>query len=125
MEVDYQRPPNLPRGQRVRVRLSGECTHRYPHVADEDGHVGTVMWVNEYAGDQGHTHMVWFDDPVRPFLLRLTGRVYAPSELEVLPMPANWREELRAYRPFVANGVAQFAVLDRWRWFCTDPETAS
>lgn len=92
-------------GQRVRVRLSGECREHFtayqddtpyfrpvPHYAEEDGRVGAVTEVRQ--DEQGHRFYVDFEEPFRlrrRYELfrgwvspRLMGACYAAIELEPL-----------------------------------------
>ncbi len=83
-------------GDRVRVRLSGECRARFTgirgdtwgHSAIEDGAVG-IVGIDPFFRNPttpSHAIKVLFDPPLIdwPNWVRLHGMGYAPSELELL-----------------------------------------
>ena len=103
VDLDAPWQPWTPKvGDRVRIRLSGECQaevqagspmHRAGmlsgHVPDEHGMTGTVDMVNsrEYVRDQ-HPYLVQFDRPLFLGNDCSCGDLYAAAELEPLePAP--------------------------------------
>lgn len=93
-------------GDRVRIRLNGECEHRYkfagiaggppvyatgvPHRLElENGRLGRVIESQQWATDEdvhAHVYMVLYDDPIpTPWLSYgqdIAGQAYAAIELE-------------------------------------------
>lgn len=76
-------PGDFKVGDRVRVRLSGECNFA-GHCVEQMGIVGTVEGV--YAAEGGHPHLVVFDVPIQPKTTLHTRLVdmFAATELEPL-----------------------------------------
>src|SRR5689334_396302 len=76
-------------GDRVRVRLGGNCPmhdpahQRPPHLAEEDGRVGTVERVHPRMWD-AHPYLVRFDAPFQHPRggWRVQASIYAAGELE-------------------------------------------
>ena len=80
-------------GQRVRVRLSGECQfwgHR--HVFREDGAIATVERIVPLDRNHGHGYEVLFDKPwpcdPNDSDTQLIGSPYAAIELEPVDDPS-------------------------------------
>lgn len=111
MSIDYLHPPehllNAPIepwdpkiGDRVRVRLNGECqvplwrwsplgvqSMNETHDHREHGQIGTVNQHPDWARQAvllGHPYAVWFDQPIRINTGLLVGACYAACELEPL-----------------------------------------
>ena|SRR5450755_1968554 len=81
-------------GDRVRVRLSGECRHpkwkengkvKRGHVAEEDGRVGRIeFFFQGVPSDGGHLMFVLYDEAIRWHEYSVVGTGYAAIELEHL-----------------------------------------
>ena len=80
-------------GGRVRVHLRVARTCALPHVAEEEGHTGTIIRYDGRVGNPSHAVYVHFDEPVEwttphgphPMTTtRQTARFYAPDELVML-----------------------------------------
>lgn len=87
-------------GDRVRVRLSGECratwmsyslitnlpTGPKAHHPLEEGRTGKVLRrpFGHPAQREDHPHFVWYDDPMSTGEGLMVGGSYAPNELELL-----------------------------------------
>lgn len=87
--TDYWEPWQPAVGDRVRVRLSGECgrmeSGRYVHthiMPGADGHSGIVISTN--AGGDQHPYHVRFDEPYLAYGTLVLSNVYAAIELEPL-----------------------------------------
>lgn len=100
-EPDLDQPwePWQPKvGDRVRVRLNGEChrryhvmsllgTHsdvRYGHVPEEDGRIGTVAIGPGRPSEPSHRFAVVYDVPMFSDGLPIVGGAYAAIELELI-----------------------------------------